>query len=308
MRIRPARAADAEAIAAFTRDTWDRYEDGDYIAKIFPKWATAEGPDQQTVVAETGDTPIGLVRSRLLSDHEAWFQGLRVDPTHRNEGVGEALIHHAFDWAKGAGATVGRAMVFSWNVMGLGLTRAAGFEPGVEFRFAHPEPDPTATEELGADGAPPATVRNDPAAAWGFFQQSPEFTALGGLALDATVPWALSELTYSGLETASMAETVLTIERDRVVAMAPRTRVIDRGPDDETTWAEYGVAAWADLQAAETLMNAIAADAAAVGADKTRVLIPETPRSVTDVAAHRVDLSAEPDFVVSVDLTRSNWN
>ena len=298
MRIRPAREADAEAVAAFTQDTWDRYEDGDYISKIFPKWAAQEGPDQETFVAEADRTPIGLVRSVSLSDHEAWFQGLRVDPANRNQGVGEALIHTAFDWAQSAGATVGRAMVFSWNVMGLGLTRAAGFDPGVEFRWAHPEPDETASAD--------STVSSAPRRAWSFWQQSAECNVLQGTGLDRSVPWALSELTVDDFEAAAATESVLTIERDRVVAMAPRTRVTDRGPGEET-WAEYGVAAWADLAAAGDLMAAISADAAAVGADRTRVLVPETPRAVTDVAANRVELAAEPDFVVRVDLTRTDW-
>jgi GNAT superfamily N-acetyltransferase len=299
MRIRTARETDAADIAAFTQDTWDRYEDGDYISKIFPKWVARTGPDQETFVAESDGTPIGLVRSVLLSDHEAWFQGLRVDPTHRNKGVGETLIHAAFDWAKSAGATVGRAMVFSWNVMGLGLTRAAGFDPGMEFRWAHPEPDSNGAE---------TTVRTAPRRAWSFWQQSGEREAVGGLGLDSEVPWALSELTESDFEATAQTETVLTVERDRVVAMALRTRVSDRGPAEETTWAEYGVAAWADVAAAGDLMEAIAADAASVGADKTRVLVPETARAVTDVAAHRIELAEEPDFVVRVDLTRSNWN
>ncbi|MFB6086473.1 MAG: N-acetyltransferase family protein [Halodesulfurarchaeum sp.] len=301
MRIRPAREDDTEAVAAFTQNTWDRYEDGDYLSKIFPKWATAEGPGQQTYIAACEDTPIGLVRGVLLSEHEAWFQGLRVDPAHRNEGVGRELIQAAFDWAREAGATVGRAMVFSWNVMGLGLTRAAGFDPGVEFRWAHPEP--------AAEGTVAATITHAPNAAWSYWHQAPERETLSGLALDEEVPWALSELTRADLETAAEAESLLVIERDRVVAMAPRVRVVERESEEGTpTWAEYGVAAWEDLAAAGDLMAAIARDAAAVGADKTRVLVPETSRAVTDVAAHRIDLAEDPDFVLRVDLTRSSWD
>ncbi len=296
MRIRPASPADAEAVAAFTQDTWDRYDGGDYIERIFPEWAADESPGQQTVVATAEETPIGLIRSVTLSAHEAWFQGLRVDPAHRGAGVGEALVHAAFEWAQDAGATVGRAMVFSWNVMGLGLTRAAGFEPGVAFRWAHPAPDPDATVE--------ARVTEDPHRAWSFWQRTPERDAIDGLALDQGVPFALSELTREGLEN---SERVLTVERDGVAAMAPRVRVSDRGPEDHT-WAEYGVAAWADLDAAGDLVAAIARDAAAVGADRTRVLVPETSRAVADLAAHRVELADAPDFVPRVDLTRAFEN
>lgn len=297
MKIRPARPADRDAVAAFTESTWDRYENGDYIDRIFPRWAENQGPGATTVVAVEGETPIGLIRSVTLSEHEAWFQGLRVDPAHRNEGVGEALVSHVFEWAQEAGASVGRAMVFSWNVMGLGLTRAAGFEPGVEFRWAHPEPDPEATVE--------GTVTHDPDPAWSFWQAARAARTLDGLALDDGVPWSLSELDRADLRRAADEEALLTVERDRVVAMAPRVRVTDRGTDD-ATWAEYGVAAWRDLEAAADLAGAIARDAAAAGADRTRVLVPETPRAVSDLAAARVELAAEPDFVQRVDLTRSD--
>jgi GNAT superfamily N-acetyltransferase len=300
MRIRAARPEDLDAIAAFTQETWDRYDDGDYIARIFPKWAVEQGPKKKTFVAEAAGQPIGLIRSVKLSAHEAWFQGLRVDPEHRNEGVGEALVHTAFEWAQEAGATVGRAMVFSWNVMGLGLTRAAGFEPGVEFRFAHPVPDSTA-EVAGS-------VSDAPDRAWSFWHASAHRDRLQGLCLDQEVPWSLSELTRGDLRQIAASESLVTIERDRVVAMAPRIRVTDRGPAEDTIWAEYGAAAWRDEAAAGDLMAAIARDAAAAGADRTRVLIPETPAAVTAVAANRFELAEEPHFIVRVDLTRDSFS
>ncbi|MDR5656345.1 GNAT family N-acetyltransferase [Halodesulfurarchaeum sp. HSR-GB] len=296
MRIRPARETDQDAIAAFTQDTWEQYEGGDYINHIFPKWATQTRPDQQTFVAEADGTPIGLIRAVLLSDHEAWFQGLRVDPAHRGSGVGEALTDRAFEWAREAGATVGRAMVFSWNVMGLGLTRAAGFDSGVEFRWGHPEPDPAAEVE--------GTVRREPKAAWTYWQHAPERDTLDGLGLDSEVPWALSEATLDDFQSARAAESVLSIDREGVVATTYRARVIEREAGDQSrTWAEYGLAAWEDLTAAADLFAAISRDAAMAGADRVRVLLPETPRVVGDAAAHRIELADNPDFVVRVDLT-----
>jgi GNAT superfamily N-acetyltransferase len=46
-----------------------------------------------------------------------------------------------------------------------------------------------------------------------------------------------------------------------------------------------------------------AADAASLGADRTRVLIPEGVRWVSDTAACRVAVSDEPDFVMRADLS-----
>ena len=43
--------------------------------------------------------------------------------------------------------------------------------------------------------------------------------------------------------------------------------------------------------------------AAAAGADRARVLVPETPRHVSDAARARVPFVDEPDFVLERDLT-----
>ena len=86
---------------------------------------------------------------------------------------------------------------------------------------------------------------------------------------------------------------------------AYRTRIYDRQTDDgETeTWAEYGVGAWDDVDAARALFAAIARDAATVAADRTRVVIPETATFVTDAAYAGAALADEPDFVLEIDLS-----
>jgi hypothetical protein len=117
--------------------------------------------------------------------------------------------------------------------------------------------------------------------------------------------WALRDLTREFFERAA-GETALLAARDErgTRGVSYRTRTVERESDGETeTWAEYGVAAWADVDAAEQLLGAIAADAAACGADRTRVLIPETAAYVTDGAYLRARISEEPDFVLAADLT-----
>jgi hypothetical protein len=87
--------------------------------------------------------------------------------------------------------------------------------------------------------------------------------------------------------------------------MSYRTRTVERETDDDVaeTWAEYGVAAWTDHEALSELAAAVAADAAAAGADHARVLVPETPRHVSDAAYARVPFADDPDFVLARDLT-----
>jgi len=145
--VREALPADADAVAAFTRDTWDGREE-DYIPRVFPEWAASDDPDRGTFVAtlppdavaerdasgnnddrdpgdtlvegdgagvaDTGDPEavVGCVQAVLLSEWEAWAQGIRVDPAARGFGVGTALSTAALDWARDRGARVCRNMVF----------------------------------------------------------------------------------------------------------------------------------------------------------------------------------------------------
>ncbi|MFB6093907.1 MAG: N-acetyltransferase family protein [Halanaeroarchaeum sp.] len=295
MRVRPARPEDEEAVVAFTTDTWEERQ-SDYVPDVFASWVAGDDERTHTQVATIDDEPIGLVQTVLLSDHEAWQQGMRVAPAHRGEGVARSLSHAGFDWARDRGATVARNMVFSWNEQGLGLSRAAGFAPGPEFRWATPTPDPDAT--------PAATVTDAVNAAWSVWRSAPARDALDGLGLHPEESWAVAEVTRDRLARASAAESLLVIEERGARAMAYRTRIAERERDGETLIeAVYGAAAWLDVESADALLAAIARDAAAAGADRTRVLVPETTAAVSDVAACRVDVSDDPDFVLAADLT-----
>jgi GNAT superfamily N-acetyltransferase len=293
--IRPAEPGDVEDIVAFTRDTWSGQDRGDYLPDVFPTWVDNDDPDRRTVVADAGGRAVGTLQAVLLSPWEAWLQGLRVDPEYRGEGIGTRLTHAGFRWAHGEGATVARSMVFSWNEMGLGLARTAGFEPATEFRWAHPEPDPD------TGGGHDATVTADPAAAWAYWRRSDAGAHLSGLALDPEESWAVSDLALDTLERAARETSLLVIGDGGTRAFAHRIRTYER---ETVRWAEYGVGAWEDPRACESLLAAVARDAADRDADRTRVLIPETVGAVSDVAlaGHRV--SDHPDFVLAADLTR----
>lgn len=302
--VRHARPEDAERVVEFTSRIWtDR--GGDYIPRIYHDWIANDGDDQQTFVVDAGDGDIaGIVQAVMLSEHEAWFQGMRVNPEYRNMGVSGLLNDATFDWAADRGATVGRIMVFSWNQAGLGAARAAGFDPGVEFRWGEPNPDPDALDRL--DPKSRLTVTDDPDAAWSHWMRSDARDALGGLALDRHESWACSELTRDDLHTAADETRVFAVQTDdHTTGMAFRVRDYEH-PDDDgepKKWAEYGLASWDDIDTARTLYAAIAEDAASLGADKTRALIPETPRHVSDTAWTRASISEEPDFVLERDLT-----
>ena len=298
--VRQARLADTDDVVAFTEQVWrDRLETVDYIPDVFESWVEGDGPDQHTVVAEGDGAAAGLCQAVMLTDHEAWFQGMRVDPDHRGEGVGLAMVEHCFEWARERGATVGRNMVFSWNDAGLGQSLAAGFAPDTSFRFAHPEPDADAGSDTDAGDA--TTVETDPAAAWHYWTASDARTHLSGLALDPDQAWALSELSRERLHRLADEATVFAVKDGGTNGMACRTGQRE-GPDGDRL-AEYAVGAWDDRTAAAALFDAIRADAAALGVDGTRVLLPETPRHVAAAAVVRAELADWPDFVLSADLS-----
>lgn len=302
--VRQARMDDHEQVTAFTEDTW---EGGDYIPDVFPEWVETDGPTQRTLVAEVDgeDALAGIVSIVLVSETEAWGQGLRVNPDYRGHGISTKMTLEGFDWARSQGATVIRNMVFSWNGAGLGQSRHVGYRPTTEFRWVHPEPGtdgidarPRADEDLDAT--------HDPDVAWRYWADSDARDHLRGLGLTTKESWALSEITREDLHRIADDTAVFAVESDDGArGMAYRTRTYERGGDEEepTKWAEYGVGAWEDLSAGRELLSAVAADAAAVDAEKTRVLVPETCRYVSDAAYLRVDIAEEPDFVLAADLT-----
>ncbi|NHN59919.1 GNAT family N-acetyltransferase [Halorussus rarus] len=304
--VRAARHDDYEDIEAFTTNTWPERDGGDYIPDVYHDWI--EGDRRRTAVAEVGGEVAGIAQCVMLSEWEAWCQGMRVNPEFRGRGVSVAVTEDLFDWAREQGATVARNMVFSWNVAGLGQSRAAGFDPATEFRWAHPEPRPDSGR--GSTDGSDAETTADPNAAWRFWTDSDARDRLGGLALDPEETWAVSQLTREHLRAAADEDGLFVVQDDGTRGFAHRVREYERqaGDDDgsEKTerWVEYGVGAWADAEGARAVLDAVARDAADRGADRTRVLIPESVRHVSDVAYCRVEVSDEPDFVLGADLTR----
>ena len=307
--VRGATPEDREAVVAFTENTWPE-RGGDYIPRVYDSWMEHEGDDQRTFVVDTGDDIAGICQGVLLSGHEAWAQAMRVNPDYRGQKVSQQLTYALFDWAAAAGATVCRNMVFSWNGAGLGQSRSVGFDPCTEFRWAHPTPDPDdrwaqyrqRLIRLGQTSVGERILIALSALVLSIVDH------LRGLALSPGESWALAELSPGTLADAAEETAVISLvdpETERAEAMTFRVRDYERENDDGETerWAEYGVGVWSDLRAGRALFAAIARDAASIDADRTRVLIPETVRYVSDAAYGRAGFSDEPDFVLEKELT-----
>jgi GNAT superfamily N-acetyltransferase len=122
MDIRPATAADAAGIAAWTQDT---FRWGDYIPDQIA--ALIEEPQTAVFVAVDEDSIVGTVNCRMVGPDEAWAGGMRVHPDHRRRGIGTGLSEKAWDWARNEGATVVRLAVEEDNGPARAQVEAMGF-------------------------------------------------------------------------------------------------------------------------------------------------------------------------------------
>lgn len=294
MDLRPARVEDHDDIVAFTRDTWPERELEDYLPRTFRAWAESDDDATRTLVADDGGDAVGVIQGVHLTGREAWVQALRVHPDYRDRGLARRLTDAILSWARERGAVVCRNLVFSWNVASLSLARSLGFDPATEFRWARIDAD--------ADAAPALDVCADPDAGWTFWSDSAARDHLRGLTIHPSEAWTLSELRPADLERAAEADGLFVVQGDGTRGLAIRNRVFEA---DDDRWTEYAVGAWADLDAARALVAAVARDAARLDAGRARMLVPETPRFVTDAAAARADVSGDPDFVLAADLTDS---
>src|SRR5690348_11404580 len=103
--MRPAQAADREAVLAFCRQTWDW---GDYLDRVWDAWIAQ--PRGMFAVATVGGRVMGVDKLTFLSADEAFFEGLRVDPAYRGQGYAARMEEYLLAEAARQGARVVRLL------------------------------------------------------------------------------------------------------------------------------------------------------------------------------------------------------
>ncbi|MEW6496386.1 MAG: GNAT family N-acetyltransferase [Cyanobacteriota bacterium] len=111
VEVRPARAEDKEAVLAFCQHTWENKED--YIHLVWNKWIT--DPTGRLFVAVVNGLPVAMERVVLMSEHEAWWEGLRIDPRYRGQGLVGVLRPHLEQYLQEAGISISRTCISSEN-------------------------------------------------------------------------------------------------------------------------------------------------------------------------------------------------
>src|SRR6476661_8229429 len=108
--LRPARAADKEAVLAFTQQTWDW---GDYVQHTWDEWLN--DPDGGLIVGEVAERVIGMDKLSVVRPGEGWFHGLRIDPAYRGQGFSPRFMAHQINAARRRGLRALRLLTLSTN-------------------------------------------------------------------------------------------------------------------------------------------------------------------------------------------------
>ncbi len=109
--VRPAKAEDKEAVLAFCKHTWENKED--YIHLVWDKWINdATG---RLFVAVVNDVPVAMERVVLMSENEGWWEGLRIDPRYRSQGLVGVLRPYLEQYLQEAGISISRTCISSEN-------------------------------------------------------------------------------------------------------------------------------------------------------------------------------------------------
>ncbi len=186
--VRPARPEDHEAVLAFCRTTW---EWGDYIEHVWDEWL--HDPAGLLLTATVNEQPAGIAHMLLLTEQDAWLEGVRVDPAHRHQGLARALYEEALLAAMRRGATRARLAVQSTNERSIEISeRGHWYRVGEFIPFAASPSAGTPRRSL-EEQPRPATVA-DLENIIDFLNASNIFPLVGGLYYKRFKAYPISEL------------------------------------------------------------------------------------------------------------------
>ncbi len=87
VNVRLAQDQDKDEVLTFCQETWEY--SSDFVPLVWDKWLA----DPQTLifVAEMDGSPVAILGAVMISEREAWWQGFRVAPHCRRQGLGFSL-------------------------------------------------------------------------------------------------------------------------------------------------------------------------------------------------------------------------
>jgi mycothiol synthase len=99
--IRPVRPDDEADMRRFHAVIEEAFRDTDHLSVDYPTWRRQVDREptktwNEWLVAEAGGEVAGVLQSADGEPDEGWVKRLAVARTHRQQGIGEALLRHAF--------------------------------------------------------------------------------------------------------------------------------------------------------------------------------------------------------------------
>ena len=256
--VRRAQAHDREAVLSFATRTWDGW---DYLPHAWPVWLEADDgvllvasagppPDGSAALDAEGELlevgrPLAVARVAVLSESEAWLEGIRVDPRVRGMDVATDLQVAELHWATAHGVAVLRYATGERNEASHRLGARHGFELLAAFRTywwaepgspddapGHDDEDESGFGEearrqasalraatLGRLGEASLIASPGDAAAW-WSRVSVDPTFVAAARLYEHRAWALQELTEATFHRHVAAGEVVAMEADGGWALA----------------------------------------------------------------------------------------
>lgn len=176
LEVRPARPEDREAVLSFCTQTW---EWGDYIEYVWDEWLN--NPQGKLFVATKNGQPVGVANMRMLNTTEAWFEGMRVDPTFRQRGIASVLYDAQLAEAKYRGATTARLITESTNTTAIRLLERSDLNRVGAYAIYRAVAATTPTKRSYALETPVLATSTDLEDIIDYLNASNIFPAIGGL-------------------------------------------------------------------------------------------------------------------------------
>ncbi len=188
IEIHEPREEDRSAILAFCAHTW---EWGDYIEQKWDEWLS--DPAGVLLAAFLEERPVGIVHIQMLTETEAWLEGMRVDPYYRQQGIARRLSEEAMAEAMRRGATIIRLLTDSTNEASMRLFEQARFQPvGTFALYTAPPLDAVPRSNTSLDKLVQATT-DDLDQIIAYLDISSIFPAVGGIYYSSFIGHRISD-------------------------------------------------------------------------------------------------------------------
>jgi hypothetical protein len=187
--LRPATLADRPSLLALAASDDD-------LARALDAWLA--DPAGVAMGAFAGGSLVGMAHVQMVSDDEAWLDGIRADEDWAEKGTVALVIRRCQHWARERGARVARCAIPSGDTAITQAIDSGGFaQIGAYVPFEAPTagatPDLLPGPVIGQPG-PDALER-----LWGWLERSNVAPLTGGLLLPAGIGMALTDARLADL-------------------------------------------------------------------------------------------------------------